>query len=100
MSTAPPATQPPNFWTRDRVAAALGDVVTGNCPAGDQLFRRIWTDTRTIEPGDLFVALAGEKFDAHNFLAAGVGKGASGLVVSDIGRATNLGVPVFEVARS
>lgn len=30
---------------------------------------RVQTDTRNLKPGDLFVALKGEHFDAHNFLA-------------------------------
>ncbi|MCG7498183.1 UDP-N-acetylmuramoyl-tripeptide--D-alanyl-D-alanine ligase [Vibrio sp. Of7-15] len=40
------------------------------------------TDTRTIEPGCLFVALVGERFDAHNFCADAVEKGASALLVN------------------
>jgi len=98
MSTAPPTAQPSNFWTRDRVVAALAGVAVGNHPAGTELFRRVWTDTRTIEPGDLFVALVGERFDAHDFLKDAVEKGASGLVVSRVTSATGLGVPVFEVS--
>ena len=97
MSTAPPTTQPADFWTRDRVRAALAGVAVGNHPAGSELFRRVWTDTRTIEPGDLFVALSGERFDAHEFLRDAVAKGATGLVVSRATAAANLGVPAFEV---
>ena len=37
---------------------------------------RVHTDTRTIEPGDLFVALRGERFDANDFLAQAKAKGA------------------------
>ncbi len=98
MSTPPPTTQPSNFWTRDRVGEALANVAVGNHPAGTELFRRIWTDTRSIEPGDLFIALVGERFDAHDFLRDAVAKGASGLVVSRAAAAANLGVPVFEVS--
>ena len=29
---------------------------------------RVHTDSRTLQPGDLFVALKGERFDAHSFL--------------------------------
>jgi len=32
-------------------------------------FERVSTDSRTAGPGDLFVALKGERFDAHDFLA-------------------------------
>lgn len=36
---------------------------------GDVQLRRVHTDTRTLEAGDLFVALRGERFDANDFLA-------------------------------
>jgi UDP-N-acetylmuramoyl-tripeptide--D-alanyl-D-alanine ligase len=39
-------------------------------------FRRVHTDTRSIEPGDLFVALRGERFDANNFLLEAKSRGA------------------------
>src|SRR2546423_2882220 len=57
------------FWTLDRVADALQSVTRGNAPRGPHPFTRVWTDTRTIDKGDLFVALVGERFDAHEFLA-------------------------------
>jgi UDP-N-acetylmuramoyl-tripeptide--D-alanyl-D-alanine ligase len=41
------------------------------------------TDTRTIRPGSLFVALAGERFDGHRFLDAAVAAGARGIVVRE-----------------
>ena len=44
--------------------------------AGDISFARVHTDSRSIEPGDLFVALHGERFDASEFLAQAVGGGA------------------------
>ena len=37
---------------------------------------RVHTDTRTLQPGDLFVALKGERFDANEFLAEARAKGA------------------------
>ena len=45
-----------------------GDPMTG--------LNRVHTDTRSIEPGDLFVALKGERFDANEFLAEAKAKGA------------------------
>jgi UDP-N-acetylmuramoyl-tripeptide--D-alanyl-D-alanine ligase len=82
----------PQFWTLDLVSEALG-----GGPAGAIPLARISTDTRHIARGDLFVALKGESFDAHDFLREAVAKGASALVVSDETRAANLGVPVFKV---
>lgn len=35
---------------------------------GSAWIGRVHTDTRTLEPGDLFVALKGERFDANAFL--------------------------------
>jgi UDP-N-acetylmuramoyl-tripeptide--D-alanyl-D-alanine ligase len=101
MSGAPTAGAPvikSTFWTFDRVADALGDLSSVNLPRGSTTFGRVWTDTRTIEPGDLFVALIGERFDAHDFLSDAVARGASGVVISRVETARNLGVPVFEVS--
>jgi len=38
--------------------------------------QRVHSDTRTLQPGDLFVALKGERFDANDFLAEAQAKGA------------------------
>ncbi|MBX3645570.1 MAG: UDP-N-acetylmuramoyl-tripeptide--D-alanyl-D-alanine ligase [Rubrivivax sp.] len=35
---------------------------------GRTVFARVHSDTRSLQPGDLFVALRGERFDAHDFL--------------------------------
>ena len=42
--------------------------------------RRVHTDTRTVEPGDLFVALKGERFDANEFLSEAQLRGAVAVV--------------------
>jgi UDP-N-acetylmuramoyl-tripeptide--D-alanyl-D-alanine ligase len=44
-------------------------------------FAGVTTDSRTIEPGELFVAVRGETHDGHAFLADAVVRGAGGLVV-------------------
>lgn len=46
---------------------------------------RVHTDTRTLQPGDLFVALRGERFDANAFLADAKAQGA----VAAIGQGDN-----------
>lgn len=96
MSTAPTAVAT-EFWTCDRVADALSPQAPGNLPRAATTFGRVWTDTRTIQAGDLFVALVGERFDAHDFLADAVAKGATGVVVSRAEAGKGLGVPVFDV---
>ena len=85
------------FWTMDRVAHALAGCATTPSPRGAREFAAVSTDTRTIRTGTLFVALAGERFDAHDFLADAVSAGASALVVSNAERAAGAGVPVYVV---
>jgi UDP-N-acetylmuramoyl-tripeptide--D-alanyl-D-alanine ligase len=85
------------FWTLDRVAEALKPLAVTPPPSGLHAFGRVWTDTRTLQPGDLFVALAGERFDAHRFLADAVRAGAAAVVVSQLDSTRGLGVPVFHV---
>ena len=48
---------------------------------GETCVTGIFTDTRVPSPGALFVALAGERFDAHNFLDKAVAAGAGALCV-------------------
>jgi UDP-N-acetylmuramoyl-tripeptide--D-alanyl-D-alanine ligase len=38
-------------------------------------------DSRELNPGDLFIAIAGERFDGHNYLQAALEKGAVGAIV-------------------
>ncbi len=49
--------------------------------SGSELVQGVSTDTRTLQPGDLFVALRGEQFDAHDFLEDVREAGAVGAVV-------------------
>ncbi len=85
-------TLPHPYWTQERVARALG---TG--PNAPFPFSGVSTDTRHITRGDVFVALRGERFDAHDFLADARERGAAALVVSDATRAVGLGLPVYVV---
>jgi UDP-N-acetylmuramoyl-tripeptide--D-alanyl-D-alanine ligase len=85
------------FWTMDRVADALKDDAASPPPRGAHVFGRVWTDTRSIQPGDVFVALAGDRFDAHDFLADAVRAGAAAVVVSRVEAAKGVGVPVYHV---
>ncbi len=44
-------------------------------------FESVSTDSRTLLPGALFVALEGERFDGHAFVASALARGAAGVVV-------------------
>ncbi|MGD7214874.1 UDP-N-acetylmuramoyl-tripeptide--D-alanyl-D-alanine ligase, partial [Ralstonia pseudosolanacearum] len=66
----------------------------------DAAIRRVTTDSRDVLPGDLFVALIGERFDAHDFLPDVVARGAAAVLVSrpPVGIPDLSGVAVLTVA--
>jgi UDP-N-acetylmuramoyl-tripeptide--D-alanyl-D-alanine ligase len=56
---------------------ALGWLPAARLTGDGQLaVTRVHTDSRSLQPGDLFVALAGERFDAHDFLPQARAQGA------------------------
>ena len=59
--------------------ACAGEQLTG---AADTLALRVCTDSRAARAGDVFVALAGDKFDGHDFLKEVQGKGVAAVVVN------------------
>ncbi len=71
----------------DLLEALGGDLLFGT---GEERSTGVSSDTRQIEAGNLFVALRGERFDAHRFLDQAVAKGASVLCVSDLEQAKRL----------
>jgi len=79
-------------WTSAEVAEALGV----RAPT-KRTFTGISTDTRHPIPDTLFVALKGERFDAHAFLAQARDAGATAAVVRR-GTPAVPGLPYFEVA--
>lgn len=85
------------FWTLDRLTQALTEELDGARPAGRIPLGRVVTDTRIIGAGDIFVALVGERFDGHDFVAEAVQRGAVALVVSDPQRARDVRAPVYVV---
>lgn len=95
FGATPPVTpdQAHPFWTLAQVARALG---TG--PDSAHRLAGVSTDTRTLARGDLFVALVGERFDAHDMLAQARDAGAAALVVSDGSKASGIGLPTFIVS--
>ncbi len=51
---------------------------------GDTTFNGVSTDSRNVPAGSLFVALRGERFDAHAFLADVAAKGAAAVIVEEL----------------
>lgn len=52
-------------------------------PQSAPAFVEVSTDTRTIERGQTFLALRGERFDGHTYLQTAAEHGAAALIVSD-----------------
>ena len=71
------------LWTADEVRAAVSGVVPDGAAAG-------WTatgvsiDSRTVQPGDLFVAITGPNFDGHDFVGAALEAGAAAAIVGRV----------------
>jgi UDP-N-acetylmuramoyl-tripeptide--D-alanyl-D-alanine ligase len=66
-------------FTPAELAAATGGRWLGAAPAE---LAGVSTDTRSLAPGTLFVALKGERFDAHDYLAEAAARGAAAAVVT------------------
>ena len=67
----------PVLWTSDEAASA-----TRGRSGGTWCARGVSIDSRTLERGDLFVALQGPSFDGHDFVAAAFERGAAAALVS------------------
>ena len=66
-----------------RVALSqLAAVLSGELSGTDLNIDAVTTDTRKVTPGSLFVALKGERFDAHDFVQQAKEGGAAALLVS------------------
>lgn len=63
--------------------AEIRNAVSGKIIQGDPKSKitDISIDSRTINPGDMFVAIIGERFDGHSFIPEAVSKGARALIV-------------------
>ncbi|MEM8624087.1 MAG: UDP-N-acetylmuramoyl-tripeptide--D-alanyl-D-alanine ligase [Pseudomonadota bacterium] len=74
------------LWTASDAAAAtggraVGDWATGDWATGDWAATGISIDTRSLAPGDLFVALVGDARDGHGFAAKALEAGAAAVMV-------------------
>ncbi|MEM0968129.1 MAG: Mur ligase family protein, partial [Verrucomicrobiota bacterium] len=75
-----------------------GDLLQG-IPA--QTVSAISTDTRALRGGELFVALKGERFDAHDYLDEAVAAGAGALLVQELPKVTEtFSLPIIRVRDS
>lgn len=63
--------------------AEAADALHAELLGADVAFERVGSDSRSIEAGQLFVALKGEHFDGNTFAAEAINKGAAAVMVSD-----------------
>ncbi|CAG0909319.1 unnamed protein product, partial [Cyprideis torosa] len=82
-------------WNLGSLENALGVRPSGGLSASR--FSGVSTDTRTLVPGEIFVALRGDTFDGHDHLAAAMDRGALALVVQRGSEVPLYGGAVFEV---
>jgi UDP-N-acetylmuramoyl-tripeptide--D-alanyl-D-alanine ligase len=66
----------------NRRLSFLAQACGGRLAGADCEFGAVSIDSRTLAPGDLFVAIRGERFDGHDFAAGARDRGACALLVS------------------
>ncbi|MDH0564064.1 UDP-N-acetylmuramoyl-tripeptide--D-alanyl-D-alanine ligase [Acinetobacter courvalinii] len=80
MHTSTTSTVPLEAWTAEQLQQATqGQWYQQNIPQGE--IKRILTDSRHAEAGDVFLALKGERFDAHDFVAQVAAQGCQIAIV-------------------
>jgi UDP-N-acetylmuramoyl-tripeptide--D-alanyl-D-alanine ligase len=79
------------LWTSDEAVAATGGRTTAPWAAGG-----VSIDTRTLQPGDLFVALKDVR-DGHDFVAQALEKGAAAALVSRVPEGLSSSAPLLVV---
>ena len=81
------------LWTSDEVRAATGGELHGD----DWSANGVSIDTRTIKPGDIFVALKDVR-DGHDFVAAALSSGAAAALVERVPDGVGANAPLIVVA--
>jgi UDP-N-acetylmuramoyl-tripeptide--D-alanyl-D-alanine ligase len=83
------------LWTTEDLVGATGGKLEGSVTAK---LDGVSIDTRTIKPGDIFVAIKGERHDGHEFVAQALKAGAGLAVVSRVDQAMRDAGPLLVVA--
>ena len=63
-------------------AAMAAQAIAGKLHGDSAMFHGVTTDTRAIVPGDLFVAIQGQRFDGHDFVRQAFESGAAAAIVA------------------
>ncbi len=78
-----------SFWSSRAILDALNQAdadlrpTLAHAPTNDHPVLSVSTDSRTITPGQCFIALRGEAFDAHAFLSKAIDAGAAMIIAED-----------------
>lgn len=88
------ATRETSLWTADEVLSATGGAASATAT---RHVTGISIDSRTVQDGDLFFAIAGPNFDGHDYVRAALDAGASAAVVSRVPPGVADGVPLVQV---
>ncbi|HJT07500.1 MAG TPA: UDP-N-acetylmuramoyl-tripeptide--D-alanyl-D-alanine ligase, partial [Stellaceae bacterium] len=80
------------LWTAAEAVAATNGKSTRDWSA-----RGVSIDSRTVMPGDLFIALAGPKFDGHDFVAMALERGAVAALVARVPKGLAADAPLLLV---
>jgi UDP-N-acetylmuramoyl-tripeptide--D-alanyl-D-alanine ligase len=78
-------------------AATAARAIDGALRGPNAWFSGVSTDSRSLAPGDLFVAIKGDKFDGHDFVSQAFDRGAAAAIVA-VYRAPELGAAVRNAA--
>ncbi len=62
-------------------AAAIVNGTLYNSEAAGRVFRGVSIDSRTVQPGEMFIAIRGERNDGHDFITGALDRGAAGVMV-------------------
>jgi len=74
------ATDFPLFTVEQVLQATKGALLS---PTAVKMFQGLTTDSRQVSDGNLFIALKGDNFDGHDFVATALDNGARGLLIHD-----------------
>ena len=83
------------LWTIDELLAATGGRLHGRVT---KPLTAVTIDSRAVKPGDIFVAIKGDKHDGHDFVASALRAGAGLGLVSRVTPEMLAAGPVLEVA--
>jgi UDP-N-acetylmuramoyl-tripeptide--D-alanyl-D-alanine ligase len=78
-----------SWMTLSQVKQFLPEAKIVNAPSTEIVIKRFISDSRQVAQGDCFIAIRGEKFDAHDFLAEVQGKGAMIALISSVEQLPN-----------